>query len=267
LDIKSTDRGVLLPRLTVGQIQAISNPANGLIVFCTSYNKFYAYVAIDYTWKEILYGPGIIQPPFVCGASILKYHDSLGGVSPVNKMVTYHTVTNIPGTGSKCWITSNLGADHQATAVNDASEASAGWYWQFNRKQGYKHDGSTLTPGWTITGIQENYDWMMENDPCSIEFNDGWRVPTNSEWSALDANGPWTNWNGPWSSALKIHAAGHLLPWDGSLQDRGSQGDYWSGSQNGASWARYLTFYLTYCYVNSNADKPSGFSIRCIRDY
>ena len=59
-----------------------------------------------------------------------------GTVAPVDKTVTYGTVTNIPGETSKCWITSNLGADHQATAVNDATEASAGWYWQFNRHTG-----------------------------------------------------------------------------------------------------------------------------------
>jgi hypothetical protein len=30
----------------------------------------------------------------------------------------------------------NLGADHQATSVDDATEAFAGGYWQFNRIQG-----------------------------------------------------------------------------------------------------------------------------------
>ncbi len=77
-----------------------------------------------------------------CGSSLTINHVA-GVVAPVTKTVTYGTVTNIPGETSKCWITSNLGADHQATAINDATEASAGWYWQFNRKQGYKHDGTT----------------------------------------------------------------------------------------------------------------------------
>ncbi len=70
---------------------------------------------------------------FPCGDSITVNHTA-GVVAPVSKTVTYHTVTNIPGELSKCWINSNLGADHQAIAVNDAAEASAGWYWQFNRK-------------------------------------------------------------------------------------------------------------------------------------
>ena len=124
-------------------------------------------------------------PPLsCCGFSISINHLVSGGVAPVNKSVTYGTVSNVPGTTSKCWITSNLGADHQGTAVSDATEASAGWYWQFNRKQGYKHDGSTRTPNsvWNSV-ISENSDWTITDDPCALELSNGWRLPTYSEWS------------------------------------------------------------------------------------
>jgi len=144
LDVKSTTKGVLIPRMTQAQIEAISSPANGLQVFCTTDSKIYVYVSTVGQWKEVAYGTGTI--PFSCGNSITINHLVSGGVAPVDKTVTYGTVTNIPGETSKCWITSNLGADHQATAVDDATEASAGWYWEFNRKQGYKNDGSTVTP-------------------------------------------------------------------------------------------------------------------------
>ena len=145
-----------------------------------------------------------------------------GTVAPVSKTVTYGTVTNIPGATTKCWITSNLGADHQATAVSDATEASAGWYWQFNRKQGYKHDGTTRTPNtaW-ITSINESSDWITANDPCTSELGSGWRLPTSTEWSNVDASGSWMDWFIPWISGLKLHAAGYpelrrwfaLQPW------------------------------------------------------
>ncbi len=132
-----------------------------------------------------------------------------GAVAPVAKSVTYGTVTNIPGEPSKCWITSNLGASQQATAVNDATEASAGWYWQFNRKQGYKHDGTTRTPNTTWIGsISETSDWVTANDPCTIELGSGWRIPTSTEWTNVDASGGWTDRNGPWTSGLKLHPAG-----------------------------------------------------------
>jgi hypothetical protein len=96
-------------------------------------------------------------------------------VAPVNKTVTYGTVTNIPGETSKCWITSNLGADHQATSKDDATEPSAGWYWQFNKKQGYKvTNNNTRTPNtpW-IHPINENSDWTAAKDPCTLEMGNG----------------------------------------------------------------------------------------------
>jgi hypothetical protein len=117
LDVKSTDKGLLPPRMTAEQIGAIQYPANGLIVFCTSDNKLYTFVSSGQQWKEIAYGTGIILPPaFICGSSITINHVA-GDVAPVHKTVTYGTVTNIPGEPSKCWITSNLGADHQANSV------------------------------------------------------------------------------------------------------------------------------------------------------
>jgi hypothetical protein len=199
-----------------------------------------------------------------CGSSFTVIHVA-GAVAPVAKTVNYGTATSIPGEAAKCWITSNLGADHQATAVTDATEASAGWYWQFNRKQGYKHDGTTRTPNTTwISSISESTDWILPNDPCSLELGAGWRIPTYSEWINVDAGGNWTSYNGPWNSALKIHAAGYLS--DGSLSYRGSYGSYWSSTQNSATngWFLFISSNASAMYGNS---KAYGFSVRCVRDY
>src|SRR5215813_12733949 len=43
LDIKSTTKGLLIPRLTSAQRTAISSPATGLIVFDTNKNSFLYY--------------------------------------------------------------------------------------------------------------------------------------------------------------------------------------------------------------------------------
>ncbi|MCX6266147.1 MAG: T9SS type A sorting domain-containing protein [Bacteroidetes bacterium] len=200
---------------------------------------------------------------FTCGTSITINHVA-GAVAPVNKTVTYGTVTNIPGAPSKCWITSNLGADHQATSKSDASEPSAGWYWQFNRKQGYKHTGSVRTPNTTwITSINENLSWQASNDPCALELGSGWRIPTNTEWTNVDAAGNWTDWNGPWNSALKMHAAGGLYYSSGALVSRGTWGGYWSSTSDLATHGYYLLFdnieSLTYGYY-----KEYGYSLRCL---
>jgi hypothetical protein len=262
LDVKSTTRGALIPRMTQTQISLILNPVNGLLVFCTTDNKFYAYLSNNSTWKEILYGPGSIAP-FSCGSSLTINHVA-GNVAPVNKTVTYGTVTNIPGEPVKCWITRNLGASHQATAIEDTSEASAGWYWQFNRKQGYKTIQTNVTPFWTITNISENSDWVEGNDPCNMELGGGWRIPTITEWENVINSGGWNNWNGPWNSGLKIHAAGNIYCTDGLLYYRGYYGFYWSGTQNYNSSGMFLWFYSLNLYP-SNLPKADGFSIRCLR--
>jgi hypothetical protein len=200
-----------------------------------------------------------------CAAVLTINHVTTGGVAPVDKTTTYTGVTNIPGEPTKCWISSNLGSDHQATAVNDATEASAGWYWQFNRKQGYKHDGSTLTPGWTIFSINENSDWQTANDPCNLELGAPWRIPTYIEWYNVDNTADWTNWDGPWGSELKLHAAGYLNYSNGSLEYQGSFGYSWSSTQIDSSngWRLDFLSYGSYMY---NGNKAYGFSVRCLRD-
>ena len=265
LDMTSTTKGFLPPRMTQAQISAISSPADGLIVYCITDGKFYAFVASANTWKEILFGSSLIAPPFSCGMPITISHVA-GAVAPVSKTTTYGTVTNIPGELSKCWITSNLGSDHQATAVNDATEASAGWYWQFNKQQGYKHTGSARTPNTTwISYIDENSDWLAANDPCTIELGSGWRLPTYTEYYNIENTGGWGNWNSAWYSALKMHAAGCLDVSDGSLLYRGSFGYYWSSTQSGNSGGWGLVFYSGNCGMDF-FNKAYGFTTRCLQD-
>jgi hypothetical protein len=214
-----------------------------------------------------VYSPGYIGPisSFACGNFyIFITHLTSGGVAPVNKSATYPSTSNIPGEINKCWITRNLGASQQATTASDNTEASAGWYWQFNRKQGYKHDGTTLTPAWTITSISENSDWVVANDPCSIELKNPWRIPTYSEWYNVDNIGGWTTWEGPWGTTLKLHAAG-MLNSSGSLLYRGSSGYYWSSSQISSTNGRDIIFGSGNCNM-SNGSKALGMPVRCIRE-
>jgi len=200
-----------------------------------------------------------------CGMPITITHTA-GDVAPVDKTVNYGTVeTDLTGS-NQCWITQNLGADHQAISATDATEESAGWYWQFNRKQGYKHDGTTLTPAWTITSINENSDWQSANDPCSILFGTGWRLPTYTEWYNADANGGWNNRSDTYGSVLKLHGAGASNNPDGSLIDRGSIGYYWSSKQNSSTNGWYMIFSSNISYTH-NSNKADGFSSRCLRDY
>ncbi|MBL7731182.1 MAG: hypothetical protein JNM88_08400 [Chitinophagaceae bacterium] len=59
LDITSTTKGLLIPRMTADQRKAISSPSNGLMVYETTSNSFWYYNGT--AWKEI--GAGESSPP------------------------------------------------------------------------------------------------------------------------------------------------------------------------------------------------------------
>ncbi|MCX6303559.1 MAG: hypothetical protein NT040_01190 [Bacteroidetes bacterium] len=260
LDVKSTTSGFLPPRMTRVQRGAISSPAEGLMVICTDCGVTGGAeltVFLGAKWYSMNK-----QPQWSCGMPIIVTHTA-GNVAPVDKQVSYGTVTGIPGEPDKCWITRNLGASQQAASVDDTTEAAAGWYWQFNRKQGYMNNGTTLTPSWTITGINEDLSWQAANDPCAIMLGSGWHVPTYNEWYHVDNSGGWGNWNGPWNSGLKLHAAGVLDYNNGSLGYHWA-GFYWSSAQNGTTGGWYLNFYNAVSNVFYHL-KANGCSIRCLR--
>jgi hypothetical protein len=261
LNMAFTDKGFLMPRLSGTQIQAIENPATGLMVFNLSDNKP---VFFDgKTWRN----QDGTAAWLGCGNPLEILHIA-GVAAPVNKTVSYGTVTNIPGELNKCWITQNLGADRQATAVNDATEPSAGWYWQFNKLQGYKHDGTTRTPGTTwITWIGQNSGWTLANDPCNSELGAGWRIPTETEWKNVDVGTGtnWTNWTGPWNSPLKLHAAGRLNGEDGGIALRGSNGRYWSNANWSDTSGWMYCFNSSLCAIDSLYRKQWAGTLRCLK--
>jgi len=204
--------------------------------------------------------------PVLCGENMTITH-TVGTVAPETKTVTYETVsTAIGGTGTKCWITQNLGADHQATSATDTTEASAGWYWQFNRTQGFKHDDTTRTPAaWDISNDNTSTAWEADKDPCAQLLGPGWRIPTSVEWTAANNTNMWNNYNDTYSSVLKIHAAGCLYNTDGSLKFRGNYGNYWSNTQDNATYGCSLIMSSSFAFM-SNIYKDYGFSVRCLRD-
>jgi len=352
LDVKSTGKGLLIPRMTFEQRNNLPSPADGLLIYCTNCNadgtgtlcmfqdnkwknisfgcttpsspaagaSIAACAQITWSWNPVPIARGYkwnttddyasaaemgtnttfaegglsyntaftryvwayndcghsatvvltqSTPAWSCGCPLTINHVA-GNIAPVDKTVVYGTVTNIPGETSKCWITSNLGADHQASAVSDAGEAPAGWYWQFNRMQGYKHDGVTRTPNTTWIGSNnENSAWLAANDPCSLALGAGWRIPTMDEWTNVDAAGGWTNWNVTWNSDLKLHAAGYLDSGGGLLSNRGSQGLFWTSMQyDNFNWGTGggIYFGINYSQVSTFFVKGGAFTLRCIKE-
>jgi uncharacterized protein (TIGR02145 family) len=114
----------------------------------------------------------------------------------------------------------------------------------------------------------------------------GWHVPTQEEWTTLEAwvdkanDGAMNNNEGTslksttlWSSGAGTDAySWNGLPGgnrrDGSFNDQGSRGVWRSASQNSASYAWYRRLGNGYAYLNEFYDYKSnyGFSLRCLQD-
>lgn len=78
LDLKTSDKGVLIPRLTSVQRLAISNPANALLVFDTDSNCFFFYKQSNSSWNSLC---GIIGATGPTGATGLTGVTGLTGAT------------------------------------------------------------------------------------------------------------------------------------------------------------------------------------------
>ena len=210
---------------------------------------------------------GLAGQACVQGSTMTVTHTA-GDVAPVTKTVTYKLVQTDLSGESKCWLAQNLGADRQALSSDDNTEASAGWYWQFNRKRGFAHDGLfTKTPNVDLVNVNENSNWTLDNDPCRLLLGGTWRIPMSSEWENADARGGFVQQTDIFNSVFRIHRAGGICCGGiGVLQNRGIAGDYWTSNQSDVGTAVNLTIGGGDTYVYAYLGKNFARSVRCISD-
>jgi hypothetical protein len=203
-----------------------------------------------------------------CGSG-LTIKQEQGGYAPVNYTITYGTVAISTGEYqiTKCWTTRNLGATNQAISVEDTSEAARGWYFQFNRPQGYMHDGTTRTPDytWVDVGPDQESDWLSVNDPCTRELGPDWRIPTQSEWEEVSSS--WDNTFDAFNSPLRIHIAGLLDDKGGKYMADETDfplSAYASSTQSGTGSAWQLG--INPFKLVSKDSKAFGTTVRCVNE-
>jgi prepilin-type processing-associated H-X9-DG protein len=85
LDVKSTTMGVLIPRMTIAQRDAITEPAKALMVFCTDNNQYYTNkgTPVSPNWA-------MLSTQWRKGGSNLWYLDGnvgIGNTNPLQKLV------------------------------------------------------------------------------------------------------------------------------------------------------------------------------------
>jgi uncharacterized protein (TIGR02145 family) len=279
LDVKSTTKGFLPPRMTTAERDAITTPATGLMIYNTTTNCLNTYAGVG--WNE------------TCGTSIT--HTNICNPNSPTEIV------NVTSTTGKIWMDRNLGASRVATGSADIQSYGSLFQWGrgadghqcVNRFSG---DGVTTsinsTVGATsatdvpgnanfITINSGNNDWRSPqndnlwqgvngiNNPCPT----GYRLPTSTELDAERISGGTGFWGtgsqqnnaaGAFASLLKLPMAGYRGSSNGSLDNVGSNGYYWSSTVSGTV-ASYLYFSSGSASMDPNY-RARGFSVRCLKD-
>ncbi len=245
LDVSSTTKGFLPPRMTTAERNAITSPAAGLIIFNTTTNS----VEIKTTsgWISLSASSADALPTIQIGTQ--KW------MSKNLDVAFYRNGDPIPQvTDATAWASLTTGA----------------WcYYNNDSTQGNKYG--------------KLYNWYAVNDPRGLAPQ-GWHVPSDVEWTALEttlggssvAGGKMKeagtlNWTSP-NTGGNNNSGFAGLPGGGrsnggAFYDIGNGGYWWSsteGTTNGA-WYRSLSYY--YGDVDrGSSNKAYGFSVRCLRD-
>ena len=198
--------------------------------------------------------------------------------SPENcdgSLFTWADVIN-PTTGA-IWMDRNLGASQVATSSTDAD--SYGDLYQWGRgKDGHQCRNSGTTSTLSTTDIPGHGDfiesssnkWLNSpnlalwqgvngiNNPCP----NGYRVPTQAEWT--DEANSWSTNNaaGAFASPLKLTLTGGRAGNNGSLFDVGTYGHYYSSTNPGY---RYISFHSTNSTSYANQFANYAHTVRCIK--
>ena len=77
LDVDSTNKGFLPPRMSGGQMNAISNPAEGLMVYCTSCTTNGVYIYIDDEFRLLQFSENPVKYLYIADVSVTKDDTSL----------------------------------------------------------------------------------------------------------------------------------------------------------------------------------------------
>lgn len=285
LEIESTSRGFLPPRMTKAQRNAIVSPVAGLIIYCTNCGSGEPQVYNGSSWLGM--------SSFAGGSAVVLPSQSGSAAICDGSLITI--VVELTSSTGKVWMDRNLGASRAGTSATDyfaygclyqwgrGNDGHASINWS-SSTAGVPVNGSTTTPATTdvpgnalfITNSTTPYDWRSTkndalwqvgsqvNNPCNVGFH----VPTDAQLTAEFAAYSITNAaqayaNGP-GGGFKFVLAGNRGNTNATLNNQGVSGNYWSSSVNGvAAYRRYSNSGGT---SSSDNYRAFGFALRCLKD-
>ncbi|MFT4536215.1 MAG: hypothetical protein ACI9P5_003591 [Saprospiraceae bacterium] len=256
LEVKSTEKGFLPPRMTATQRDAIVNPTPGLIVYCTDCLEMQMF---NYTsWTNMIGLPPSVPIP---------------------------TIT----IGSQTWMANNVDV---GTMINGTTTMTNN---NILEKYCYNDDPTNCTTYGALYQWDEMMQYVTTagtQGVCPTFFH----LPTDDEWKTLEihlgmtqaqadatgyrgtdqgsqlaGNEPlWTNGNldqnGAFGSSGFTGLPGGYRESSGSFIDQSNGAYLWPSSESGGNaWFRYL-YYNDPKVFRGVGSKSSGFSVRCVQD-
>jgi uncharacterized protein (TIGR02145 family) len=267
LDVKSTSKGFLPPRMNTSQRNAISSPAEGLVIYNTDEKSLNIYNGTSW-------GPAV---PVTCGNSFTDLRD--GKIYPTIQI------------GTQCWMKKNMNIGIKIPGNMETSDPEIIEKYCYNDVESncdvygglYLWGEAMQAPGGNTEGGQ---------GICPT----GWHIPMNSEWEILSSSlggetvaGGYmketgtSHWASPNTGATNSSGftalPGGITVWAGTMQWGGFGGQtfnayFWSSTYKNAMFSTG-PYFLSLSYDNASVAMSFdwewlmtfyGRSVRCIQN-
>jgi hypothetical protein len=165
LDVSSSSKGILIPRMTTGERNSISSPVKGLLIYCTTDDRFYFYNGT--AWKNI---DELDELQGLTGdvTGTAAYPTISTTIS--NNAVTESKIANNAVTGAKIQMGGDLKGDILFYNGTDWRSLSAGTSGYVLKTQGNGADpvwGPDNNSGGTVTSIIQGNGMSFSSTPIT----------------------------------------------------------------------------------------------------